>query len=114
MEYSYLNFIDNKFITKISNWIYKNLTHTYPTTYNSWIRLLGSQFRYCIVRNGESKPVSVNYGKHYVDPNLLMERLRHYKILVMVDKKIYIGLKGLNKRKIEEDGCQAFKKIKIF
>lgn len=114
MEYSYHNFIDDKFISKITSWIYKNMTHCYPNTYKGWINLLGSQFKYCFVTASEPKPISVNIGKHYVDPHLLMERLRYYKILVMVDNDIYIGLKGLNKRKILDEGCQAFKKIKIF
>ena len=114
MEYTYHNFIDEKFITKINSWIYKNLSHTYPSTYKGWINLLNSQFKYCMVNSYEYRPSSVNVGKHYVDPHLLMERLLHYKTLIIIDEKVYIGLNVIKKRKNLDDACNVFKKIKIY
>ena len=114
MKISYSTFIDNKFIMKITHWLYNNLTHSFPTSYKGWINLLGSQFRFCHVSIEDDRPQSINTGRHYVKPFLLMERLMKHRILINVNGDIYIGLFGLSKRKNMNDGYQAIKKMKIY
>lgn len=113
MEITYHSFIDYKFIMKITSWLYNNIHHNFPKRYNGWINLLKSQFRYCNVSIYDERPSFIKPGYFYSDPHVLMERLIHHRILFNSNGDICIGLFEIAKRKNENDGYQAIKKMKV-
>ena len=91
---SYNNFIDNRFVTKISLWIRNNKSHNFPKTKKKWLSLLKNQFRKCKVIEGEITFKKFKYtydGFFFVNEKYLFKRLVQYGILSVNRNKVDIN-----------------------
>tara|TARA_B110000977_G_scaffold196584_1_gene277241 strand:+ start:56 stop:430 length:375 start_codon:yes stop_codon:yes gene_type:complete len=91
---SYNDFIDVRFVTKVSIWIKTSITHNFPKTKNKWLSLLRNQFRKCKVTKGEItfKNFKYKYGGYFfVNETYLFKRLVAYGILSVNRNKVTIN-----------------------
>lgn len=95
MKYiNYNDFIDNRFVTKVSVWIKNHTNHNFPKTKQKWLSLLRNQFRKCKVTEGEItfKNFKYKYGGYFfVNENYLFKRLVKYGVLSVNRDKISIN-----------------------
>lgn len=102
---TYNDFIDIRFVTKVSIWIKAHINHNFPKTKKKWLSLLKNQFRKCKVIEGEITFKKFKYkydGYFFVNEKHLFKRLVNSGILavnrnnVTINKRYY---KDNSKRK---------------